>query len=102
MPDEPNVQDATKKEPTSQGPASRERWPAFAKSLPRWSLKSTKNYQLIKQEELDEILSQVDDPEVVTSIRSDMAELELELLKLFREKDAEASREQNRHRLNGG
>jgi len=76
------------------------RWqPAWIKQLPRWRFDTAPdpNYQLIDKNKLAAVLAKVD-KEAAKHIEDDIAFLDKELLRLFRERDYEASLHQNRYR----
>lgn len=85
----------------SQGKAGfRSRWPDWMKQLPRLQFDSKPNpsYQLINPAALEQVLKNAD-PEAVKRIKEDITFLDSELMRLFRERDYEASLHQNRYRL---
>jgi hypothetical protein len=79
---------------------SRAKWPDWAKQLPRLQFDAAPNpnYQLIDQQKLNDLLATVD-ADVGKRIKDDIAFLDQELLRLFRERDYAASYQQNRYRL---
>ncbi|MBL8152927.1 MAG: DUF4231 domain-containing protein [Anaerolineae bacterium] len=85
---------------TQQRPGFRQGWPEWARQLPRsgFEKEPNPNYQLIKPEEMAQILAAAD-PESVKRLQDDMDFLDHELLRLFRQRDFEASLNQNRYRL---
>lgn len=86
---------------STQGkPDFRANWPAWAKQLPRlrFDTQPNPNYQLIDPQKLNVLLANAD-KEAVKRIQEDIAFLDENLLRLFREKDYEASLQQNRYRL---
>ncbi len=91
-------------QPPSAEPVTQERkdfrknWPVWAKQLPRWTFpQPNQTFQLIDLEKLETILKDAD-PQSAQQIRDDMAFLEHELLRFFRDRDYEASKEQNQYR----
>jgi hypothetical protein len=87
--------------PQTQGrPSPRNRWPVWMRELPylRFPPAPDKNFQLLDPQMLDQIL-QFADPDVAQQIRNDIKFLDYEVLRLFRERDFEAKRQQNRYRL---
>jgi hypothetical protein len=87
----PNTQDTS---------TSRDNWPEWMKELPRWNFKPDEpdiQAPLIKPEELEEVLKE-SDPEVVARIKADIHFMDYELLRLFRQRDYEAKKQQNRYR----
>lgn len=77
----------------------RQGWPDWMRQLPRWNFPPPdEDFQLLDLKALEEVLKD-QDPESVQRIREDIAFLDKELLRLFRERDYEASFEQNRYRL---
>jgi hypothetical protein len=90
------------KQPISQTPPDyRANWPVWAKQLPRINFPPLQpDFQLIDKNRLREILIQKNiDPAVIQRIENDMVFLDQELLRLFRDRDFEASMQQNRYRL---
>lgn len=88
-------------EPTTQEGANfRRRWPAWAKQLPvmKFNRKPDENYQLIDRKILDESLAGLPE-EVINSIKEDLKFLDEDLVRLFRQRDFDASLHQNRYRL---
>ncbi len=76
----------------------RQGMPAWVKQLPRWSFpKRNDEFQLIDPAELERVLEQAD-PEARQRILEDITFLDHELLRLFRERDYNASLQQNRYR----
>jgi Protein of unknown function (DUF4231) len=88
---------------TTQGtPNFRAGQPAWIQELPRWTFQPREadpKFQLIKPEDLDEILSKSSSEQAAARIRKDMDFLDSELLRLFRERDHLAKLQQNRYRL---
>lgn len=77
----------------------RERWPAWVKQLPRLnSPQVNPDFQLIDPVRLEQVLKDAD-PDAVLRIKEDIKFMDHELLRLFRERDHEASVQQNRYRL---
>jgi hypothetical protein len=77
----------------------RNRWPLWAKQFPRFKFPPPNaNFQLIDSTRLNEVLKDTD-AENLKQIKDDMAFLEHELLRFFRDRDYEASKQQNRYRL---
>lgn len=77
----------------------RERLPVWMKQLPYLRFpKQKENFQLIDPDQLQKFLTTVD-PEAVEHILEDIHFLDHELLRLFRDRDYRASKEQNRYRL---
>jgi hypothetical protein len=90
------------KQPISQTPSDyRAGWAVWAKQLPRINFPPPQpNFQLIDKNRLREILIEKNvDPAVIQRIETDMNFLDQELLRLFRDRDFEASMQQNRYRL---
>ncbi len=79
----------------------RDRLPIWMRDLPRPGFPRTpdENYQLIGDDDLERMRSQGLDQAALERIRTDREFLDYELLRLFRERDHEAAREQNRYRL---
>lgn len=92
---------ATKKDQyiTQEKKGFREGWPAWMKQLPRWSFpKLDDDFGLISEEALAELLADAD-AESRERIMEDINFLDHELLRLFRERDHNASMQQNRYRM---
>lgn len=91
-----------KRQPSTQGGAFQRRGQAaWVRQLPKWHFKPEEpdpNYQLIDRAELREVLKDAH-PEARRRIEADIEFLDYELLRLFRERDHEAKRNQNRYRL---
>jgi hypothetical protein len=88
--------------PISQTPSDyRANWPVWAKQLPRIRFPQQQpRFQLIDKAKLMEILTEKNiDAAAIKRIETDMQFLEAELLRLFRDRDYEASMQQNRYRL---
>lgn len=80
---------------------SRKNWPTWMKFLPVWNFQPAKpilNAPLIPPQQLEEILTQAD-PDTAKQIREDIHFLEHELLRLFRQRDHMAKKQQNQYRL---
>ena len=94
---EPKVAEST---PVSQERKGfRQGWPAWLRQMPRLRFPPPDdNFQLIDAHRLEEFLRTVE-PKAADRIRSDIGHMEYELLRLFRARDYEASRQQNRYRL---
>lgn len=87
-------------EPISQEKKGfRDGWPAWMKQLPRWSFPSpAEKFQLIPPDKLQELLNNAD-PEARQRIMDDIQFLDHELLRLFKDRDHNASLQQNRYRM---
>ncbi len=90
--------------PPEQVPVSQERshWrqrmPAFIRELPRPRFPpKDNNFRLIKPDELKKILADVE-PEIIDHILAEMEEIEHDCMRLFRDRDYEASEQQNAYR----
>jgi heme exporter protein D len=85
---------------TQQRAGFRQGWPEWARQLPRMDFEKepNPNYKLIKPEEMAQILAAAD-PESLKRLQEDIDFLDHELLRLFRQRDFEASLNQNRYRL---
>jgi hypothetical protein len=96
----PTPPDTRKAEPRTQEKRDwRNRWPTFAKQLPRFKFPDQPpNFQLIDPARLDTILTKAD-PAAKQSILEDMKFLDNELLRFFRDRDYEAAKRQNQYRL---
>ncbi len=102
----PSPTDQTKSEPPkapiSQGkPGFRDQlpdWMAWVRQLPSLHIKAEPNFQLVNQEELNNLLQKAK-PDVANRISGDIQFMEHDLLRLFRERDLEAKTQQNRYRL---
>ncbi len=90
----------TQDEPISQQKKGfREGWPAWMKQLPRTSFPPPSgDFQLIQPEAVEELLAK-STPEVRQRIQEDLVFLDRELLRLFKERDYNASLQQNRYRM---
>ncbi len=87
-------------EPTTQERRGfRSGWPVWVQQLPSLSFqkKPRDRYQLINGKALNEVMKEVD-TEILNNIKRDRKFLDHELMRLFRERDFEASRQQNRYR----
>lgn len=90
------------KQPNTQEKAGfRAGQPAWIKQLPRLKFPETPNasYKLIPEDELFNVILKDASPEAKARIKEDLDFLDHELLRLFRERDFEASTNQNRYRL---
>lgn len=91
----------SKAEPKSQGKAGfRKRLPVWMQEMPVARFEPPApdpNYQLIDRDVLEEELKDTP-PEVRAEIIKDMEFMEYELMRLFRQRDHEAKRQQNRYR----
>lgn len=89
-----------KTEPKSQGQKNfRARYPEWARQLPRVKFPEfTGTFELIDRAEMREILKGAD-TDAIRRLEEDMTFLEHELIRLFRDRDYQAAREQNRYRL---
>jgi hypothetical protein len=94
-------------QPSTQEKAGyREGWPAWAKQFPKWTFnKPNDNYQLIDREQMRNLFKTgkyKDDNEAkaaLDKLEEDMDFLDKELLRLFRARDYNASKNQNNYRL---
>lgn len=79
----------------------RDRMPVWMRDLPKpgFPRKPDPNYHLISEKDLAQLRAQGLDEAAVKRIEADREFLDYELLRLFRERDHEAGREQNRYRL---
>ncbi len=88
-------------QPNTQGNAwFRQNMPAWIQELPTWRFRPEEpviDKPLIDRDTLDAALKDVD-PEIVKRIKDDIQFLDYELLRLFRIRDHEAKKQQNRHR----
>lgn len=78
------------------------RLPMWMRDLPRpfgFPSQPDEQYKLVSDEDLDQLHREGLDAEAVERIRADRDFLEYELMRLFRTRDHEAAREQNRYRL---
>lgn len=96
-----STNEPVKQPATQEKPDYRVNWSAWAKQLPRINFPDTPNkaYQLINQDELFNTVLKDAAPEAKQKLKADMDFLDGELLRLFRERDFEASLNQNRYRL---
>lgn len=84
---------------TQEKKGFRQGWPAWMKQLPQWRFpERNDDFQLIDRKRMRELLAN-HDPEAVKRLENDLDFLEHELLRLFRERDHNASQQQNRYRL---
>lgn len=107
LPEEPGAietPDAPSREPNTQAPRwfrlGRERWPAWMQDLPQLHFRpETPDViaPLIDDDELEELLKDAE-PVAAARIREDVRFLEYELLRLFRQRDHAAKKQQNRYR----
>jgi hypothetical protein len=99
MTDSPTM--PTDSQPNTQGDKSfRRHMPAWIQELPTWRFRPEEpviDSPLIDRATLDALLVDVD-PDVVKRIKDDIQFLDYELLRLFRIRDYEAKKQQNRHR----
>jgi hypothetical protein len=88
------------KEPVSQEkPQFRKGWPGWIQEMPRLSFPPPdENFQLIKEADLREVLKD-SDPAIVDEMVAKLREIDHEIMRLFRERDFEASQQQNSYRL---
>lgn len=88
--------------PVAQGQSGRlrNRMAVWIQELPtlRFPSEPNPNFQLIDQAKLEQVFRGAD-PEARKRIEEDIAFLDTELLRLFRERDHEAKMQQNRYRL---
>lgn len=87
-------------QPVSQGGNPRRNWPAWAKQLPSFAdpKPESPDFQLIDPDKLKQVLKD-SKPETVQRIQEDIAFMDHELLRLFRECDWLAKLHQNRYRV---
>lgn len=87
-------------EPIHQGEQRfRDGYPEWIRQLPRLRFPPLdEDFQLIKRDELQKLLASVE-PDVAQRIVDDIDYMDHELLRLFRERDYQASYHQNRYRL---
>ncbi len=103
LPEEPGVIDLpdTPREPNTQGkPRGRENWPVWMQDLPLLRFRpETPDViaPLVNMDELEALLQDAD-PASAERIRQDVKFLEYELLRLFRQRDHGAKKQQNRYR----
>jgi len=104
LPEEPGIIEPIEppREPNTQAPRrlGRAHWPAWMQDLPQLHFRpETPDVisPLIDADELDEILKGAD-PAAAARIREDVKFLEYELLRLFRQRDHGAKKQQNRYR----
>lgn len=98
----PNAPATPPKPPATQEKKGyRENWSAWAKQLPRLDFPETPNptYKLVDENQLFNVVLKDASPEAKQKLKADMDFLDSELLRLFRERDFEASLNQNRYRL---
>jgi hypothetical protein len=91
--------------PASGEPVTQEKkdfrkgWPIWAKQFPRFKFPPPNaDFELIDPARLDDVLKG-SDPQMEAAIKEDIQFLEHELLRFFRDRDYEASKEQNQYRL---
>lgn len=77
----------------------RENWPEWMKQLPvpRFEPEEPEPTALLNEDELEAILQKFE-PAVADRVRKDIQFLDYELLRLFRQRDHEAKKQQNRYR----
>src|SRR5690349_16146475 len=87
---------------TQEKQGYRENWPAWAKQFPKWTFnKPNEDFQLIDRNQLRELFGKQkfrDDAEAqaaLAKLEADMDFLDRELLRLFRQRDYNASKNQN-------
>ncbi len=90
------------RQPNTQAPSrfGREHWPEWMQDLPQLKFRpETPDVisPLIDTDELDELLKDAD-PNAAARIREDVKFLEYEMLRLFRQRDHTAKKQQNRYR----
>lgn len=98
----PNAPAAPPKQPATQEKKDfRKNWSAWAKQLPRLDFPETPNlsYKLIDENQLFNVVLKDASPQAKQKLKDDMDFLDGELLRLFRDRDFEASLNQNRYRL---
>lgn len=83
---------------TQERRRGREHWPVWMRQFPYWEIKKPENFELIDPEKLERLLAH-ENPEAVARIKDDIAFMDHELLRLFRERDYEAKFNQNKYRL---
>lgn len=91
---------------TQEKQGYRENWPAWAKQFPKWTFnKPNEDFQLIDRKQLREIYMKgkhkddVETKAALDKLEEDMDFLDKELLRLFRARDYNASKNQNNYRL---
>jgi hypothetical protein len=91
---------------TAEKQGYRENWPAWAKQFPKWTFNQpNQEYQLIDRQQLREIFMKGKHKDDVAAkvaldkLEADMDFLDKELLRLFRARDYNASKNQNNYRL---
>lgn len=106
LPEEPGVLDPpttnrASRKPNTQGkPPNRANWPEWMQDLPQLKFRpETPDViaPLVDMDELEELLRNAD-PASAERIRNDVRFLEYELLRLFRQRDHTAKKQQNRYR----
>jgi hypothetical protein len=101
MPDT-NPQQVIEQPKTQEKPNFRERWPAWLKQFPQLAFPENPNpeFELIDRAKMRQLLqSKGAAPEAIQRIEDDMDFLDHELLRLFRQRDHQASLQQNLYRL---
>lgn len=102
MPTEDGPTGPNRNEPNTQGRTSRrrDRWPAWMQQLPVLHFRPEEpdiHAPLIDVVELEQVLAAAD-PAALERIKADIRFLDYELLRLFRERDHAAKKQQNRYR----
>jgi hypothetical protein len=90
-----------KRPATQEKPGFRQNFSSWMQQLPRLSFPNAPNadFELIDRDDLFNNILKDADPAAKQRIAEDMDFLEHELLRLFRQRDYEASKQQNRYRL---
>jgi uncharacterized membrane protein YkvA (DUF1232 family) len=93
---------ATEAPITQEKKTFRESWPEWMRQLPQIQFPENpnENFELINPEQLERIIASTKaSPEAIAQLRSDLAFLDKELLRLFRQRDFDAKYQQNRYRF---
>jgi len=84
---------------TQEKKGFRHGWAAWLKQMPQMTFPPPDpNFVIIKPEQVDQILAGKD-PKAIQQIKEDIAFLDKELVRLFRDRDYEAKYQQNRYRV---
>lgn len=84
---------------TQEKSGFRHGWPAWLKQMPQMTFPPPDDkFVIIKQADIDKILAGKD-PKAIQQIKDDIAFLDKELVRLFRDRDYEAKYQQNRYRV---
>jgi len=98
-PPKPNAPPGKGAPVTQEKTGFRQNWPAWLKQFPQWNFPPPDpHFVIIKPEDVDKILGGKD-PKAAVQIKEEIAFLDKELTRLFRERDYQAKYQQNRYRV---